>query len=325
MKKSVVVYVHIIFWVVVIVSRFITVPVIGLNHFSPEELGSVMIVIKLIDPLFFYVGYVGIMRIKWKKSYVAYIIIGAILVFLVLFLTFKKVFFYGIISLSSVTLWLAIGCLFKFFIDWFKKKNDILVLEKENAVSKVALLQSQVNPHFLFNTLHNIDTLIHNNQEKASQSLVKLSDIMRYMLKDAKTDFVELKNEIEYLENYFSLEKIRLKNESFLNYNINGNCNDFKIAPMILIPFVENAFKHAVDSNIKDGIIIKIAIENRTLNFYCENHYDKSESEKDKTHGIGLDTVKKRLDLIYKNRYKLKINSENSVFKVNLEIQLNED
>ena len=92
-----------------------------------------------------------------------------------------------------------------------------------------------------------------------------------------------------------------------------------------MIPFVENAFKHSVDSTIENGIILKITIDNGFLNFYCENRFDKTETDKDKVHGIGLETVKKRLDLIYKNNYQLSINTDNSVFKVNLEINLNED
>lgn len=214
-----------------------------------------------------------------------------------------------------------LGGLFQFFTDWFKKNKLKVELERKNYESNFALLRSQINPHFLFNTLHNIDTLIHDNQEKASKSLVKLSDIMRYMLKDANLDLVELNKEIEHLESYLSLEKLRLKNEGFLNYKIAGDYKNIKIAPMIMIPFVENAFKHSVDSSIENGM----KIENGILNFSCKNQFDASEVDKDKVHGIGLKTVKKRLDLIYPNKHKLTIDSGNSIFKVNLEIELNEN
>ena len=198
-----------------------------------------------------------------------------------------------------------LGGLFQFFTDWFKKNKLKIELERKNYESNFALLRSQINPHFLFNTLHNIDTLIYDNQDKASKSLVKLSDIMRYMLKEAKLDFVDLSKEIEHLENYLSLEKLRLKNEKFLNYKTCGDSEGIKIAPMIMIPFVENAFKHCVDSSIENGIMIKITVENKKMNFVCENQYDKTETDKDKVHGIGLETVKKRLDLIYKNKHKV--------------------
>lgn len=225
-----------------------------------------------------------------------------------------------------IILFASFGVILQFQIDWNNKGNKKrLELEQQNQKSQMNLLISQINPHFLFNTLHNIDALIHEDQDKASKSLVKLSDIMRYMLKDTKSDFVELKNEIEYLENYFSLESLRLKNEKFFNYSISGNYDRLKIAPMMLIPFVENAFKHAVDSGIENGIIIKIAIENKKLFFSCENQYYKSEVDKDYSHGIGLETVKQRLDLIYKSKHKLDIHSDDSVFKVNLELELNEN
>ena len=324
MKKSVIIYIHIFFWIALFATNFIF-PISYLIYLSPQENGAISNYVKLLQPIFFYVGYLFIMKINWKRNYLLFTIIGIITSYLILFLVSKKAFAFAIAPLSSIFLWTTIGSLFRFFIDWFKKKNEVLVLEKENVTSNLALLKNQINPHFLFNTLHNIDTLIYDNQDKASKSLVKLSDIMRYMLKDAKTDFVELEHEITYLENYFSLERLRLKNENFFNYSVSGNYNRFKIAPMILIPFVENAFKHSVDSNIENGIMIKIAIENRQLIFVCENQYDKSETEIDKVHGIGLETVKKRLDLIYKNKHKLTINSANSIFKVNLLIELNEN
>jgi len=320
MKKSVIVYIHIFFWVALLATYFIA-PVLA-KHLSPKEFGIISIYVKLSQPVFFYVGYLLIMKISWNRKNLLYTAIGIVFSYLILYFISKKAFAFGLAPLSSIFLWTTIGSLFRFFIDWFKKKNDVLVLEKENISSNLALLKNQINPHFLFNTLHNIDTLIHDNQDKASKSLVKLSDIMRYMLNDTKTDFVDLQNEIEYLENYFSLESLRLKNEKFFNYSISGSSYGFKIAPMILIPFVENAFKHSVDSSIENGITIKIAIVHNKLIFNCENQYDKSETDKDKTQGIGLDTVQKRLNLIYKNKHKLKVNSDGSIFKVKLELEL---
>ncbi|MBP7215581.1 MAG: sensor histidine kinase [Candidatus Kapabacteria bacterium] len=323
MKKSVIIYIHIFFWIALLATNFIA-PVLA-RHLSPKEFGIISTYVKLSQPVFFYVGYLLIMKIKWNRKFLLYTIIGIVTSYLILFIFSKKAFAFGLAPLSSIFLWTTIGSLFRLFIDWFKKKNDILVLEKENISSNLALLKNQINPHFLFNTLHNIDTLIHDNQDKASKSLVKLSDIMRYMLKDSKSEFVDLQNEIVYLENYFSLERLRLKNENFFNYSISGSYKGFKIAPMILIPFIENAFKHSVDSSIENGIIVKISINNSKLVFNCENQYDKAETDKDKTQGIGLETVQKRLDLIYNNKYKMIINSENSIFKVNLELELNEN
>lgn len=314
---------HIIFWVAILSSKFIF-PVYA-RILEPHELGKGSLYIVFFPPVFFYGGYFAAMKFKWKINYLVISILGIVSLYLILFLMSEKVFAYALIPISSFFLWITIGSLFRFFIDWFNKKNELIILEKENLASNMALLQSQINPHFLFNTLHNIDLLIFDNQEKASKSIIKLSDIMRYMLNDAKSDLVELQKEIEHLENYLSLEQIRLKNKVFLSYSISGNYNGINIAPMILIPFVENAFKHSVDSTIENGIEIELNIKNKTLIFTCKNQFDKTDTEKDKTHGIGLDTVKKRLDLIYKNKYALLINSDNSVFKVNLEIELSEN
>jgi len=323
MKKSVIIIIHIAFWSVLLLTKF-AVP-LAHQFLSPDELGEMVLFTTFLPPLFFYLGYWVIMRIKWKVRHLLAIIGGVAAIYLGLYIRSDKLFAYALVPTSVISLYIIVGALFRFFIDWFKKKNDVLVLEKENVVSGLARLKSQVNPHFLFNTLHNIDALIYEDKDKASQSLVKLADMMRYMLTDAKADYVSLHKEINHLNDYLSLELIRLKNEEFVKFSINGDDSGYKIAPMLLIPFIENAFKHSVDSDIENGIRIKISIKNRTLCFNCENDFDASEIDKDKCHGIGLDTVKKRLQLIYKNNYNLSIRSEEQVFKVNLEINLNEN
>ncbi len=234
--------------------------------------------------------------------------------------TFRFIFYFAIVIMT-----LVLGVGFRSIFGWLSQKQIQDKLEQQNLRSELSLLRYQLNPHFLFNTLNNIDALIKHDNEKASASIERLSDIMRYMLKESKHDFVDLSKEIDYIESYLSLERLRIYNQNFLNYSISGDYAGLKIAPMIMITFVENAFKHSVDSNIENGIIIKLEIEKSRLIFNCENQYDKSEADKDKTHGIGLETVQKRLDLIYKNKNKLIINSENSVFKVNLELELNEN
>jgi len=335
MKKSVVILSHIGFWVMIWILLF---TFINLIPFLPKSydkynplldwdiyLGAFGGVGVLMIP--FYFGFFYTKLIIKNIKFIYYPLFLIVPTYFIL--SYKGEYSYRFVeALMPILIFLFFalwGGLFQLFSDWFKKNKLKIELERKNYESNFALLRSQINPHFLFNTLHNIDTLIHDNQDKASKSLVKLSDIMRYMLKEAKLDFVELGKEIEHLESYLSLEKLRLKNEKFLDFTISGDSKRIKIAPMIMIPFVENAFKHSVDSSIDNGIKINIKIENHKLHFVCENQFDKSETEKDKVHGIGLETVKKRLDLIYKNKHKLLIKSENSVFKVNLELELNEN
>ncbi len=323
MKKSVVLSIHIIFWVALLATVFINR--VAIYFLDAGEFGTVLYYSGLLAPVFFYLGYLGVMGIRWSRKTLFPSLLAIVSAYVLLYIISEKAFAYALVPVPKLIAWISIGCLFRFAIDWFRKRNELMLLEKTNVESNLALLKTQINPHFLFNTLHNIDALIHDNQAKASESLVKLSDMMRYMLGDAKSDFVEVSKEVEHLENYLSLERLRLKNEKFLNYSVTGEYRGMMIAPMMMIPFVENAFKHSVDSVLENGIIIDIRIENRKLSFVCENHYDKFEAEKDKMHGIGLETVKKRLDLIYKNRYRLSIHPEDTVFKVHLEIELNEN
>ena len=328
MKKSVFVLIHIVFWLIIwLVS-------ISLFRLSSFPLQPWNVCLSFTWPVMFLYSipfYIFFFYAKLILKNIKYLIPLLLLIVPYYFFTlythsgFQYKYSNTLLSFSTDLLFGLLGALFQFFTDWFKKNEMKLELERKNNESNLALLRTQINPHFLFNTLNNIDTLIHFNQTKASKSLNMLSDIMRYMLMDAKSDRVELQSEIEHLENYLSLEQLRLKNEKFLNYSISGIASGIRIAPMIMIPFVENAFKHSVDSTIEDGIIIKIAIENDLLNFTCDNHFDKLDTDNDKVHGIGLNTVKKRLDLIYKDKYKLLINSDSFVYKVKLEIKLNEN
>ncbi|GGH14836.1 hypothetical protein GCM10011418_16070 [Sphingobacterium alkalisoli] len=148
---------------------------------------------------------------------------------------------------------------------------------------------------------------------------------MRYMLKDANVDRTVLQSEITNIENYIELEKLRWKDPLFLNLAVKGDFTKLEIAPMLLIPFVENAFKHSLDSNMKDGITISIEAQNRSLSFSCQNYFDGSSISTDGSHGIGLATVKKRLNLIYPHRHSLRISDSDGLYTVNLEITLDEN
>ncbi len=323
MKKSAVIYLHLIVWIALIASKF-TAP-ITTHILSVQDYGDLMIVVQLLTPVFFYLGYFLILNIKWKRSTIFMALLGLIVVYTTLYFSSRQIFAMALAPLSSALTWMLMGSLFRFFIDWFRKKNAVANLKKENAESNLALLSNQINPHFLFNTLHNIDAQIHDQPNKASESLVKLSDIMRYMLGDARADKVALQKEIDYIESYLELEGIRLKNPTFLNYQLTGDAEAKQIAPMVLIPFIENAFKHSVDSDRENGITIRMDIQDSYLHFHCKNDFDPNEAEKDSTPGIGLDTVKKRLDLIYPGKHKLSINPFNAVFEVQLELDLYEN
>jgi len=135
--------------------------------------------------------------------------------------------------------------LIRLAINWYENQKLQADFINQKQISELALLRSQVNPHFFFNTLNNIYSLVYQKSDDAPEAVMKLSSIMRYMLYDATTDKVLLEKEIEYLKSFIELEKLRLRNKDFVSLTINGSSEGLTIAPMILIPFVENAFKHA--------------------------------------------------------------------------------
>jgi two-component system LytT family sensor kinase len=214
------------------------------------------------------------------------------------------------------------GIVFKLVENWISKE----ILIKQNLQSELALLKNQINPHFLFNTLNNIDSLIRSNPEKASETLVKLSDILRYMIYDTNMDKVLLSGEIRHIEDYVDLQKIQFANKDLVSLTRHGNTDQMWIAPMLFIPFVENAFKHCTNKNIQNAISIRFATEGKMLTFECVNVYDKSlKMNKDSSGGVGLKIIKRRLELLYPDRHTLLIQEADDQFKVSLSVNTYEN
>ena len=204
-------------------------------------------------------------------------------------------------------------------ISWFEtqKLKSALLVEKQS--SELALLRSQINPHFLFNTLNNIYSLVYKKSEDAPEAVMKMSAIMRYMLYDATTDKVLLEKEIEYLKSFIELEKLRLKHQDFVELNITGELQGRTIAPMILIPFVENAFKHCSKNVTFPGIRINLTIGKHDIRFEVTNYFRKNPSvAKDQVGGIGYNNIRRRLNLLYPGKHQLNISSDDNLYTVKL-------
>lgn len=227
----------------------------------------------------------------------------------------KFVNFFGIMILA-----LTFASAIKIARDSFTRRQQ----EKE---AELKLLKAQLNPHFLFNTLNNLYGLSVIKSDKLPSLMLKLSDLLRYSLYQTKEAFVPLNKEVEYLENYISLEKIRLEEQISITLNVSGNHDSKRIAPMLLIVFVENAFKHLGDAeNEKNKVIIDIIVEEEVLKFTCKNTLDtwrlmEENIEKGKS-GIGLINVKKRLSLLYFDKYELQIENKGAYFLVELILEL---
>jgi len=218
----------------------------------------------------------------------------------------------------------GMGLLTKGFIRWYSELKLKEELAQKNFEMELALIKSQINPHFLFNTLNNIDVLISKDADRASLYLNKLSDIMRFMLYETKTDKIPLSKELNYIEKYIELQKIRTSNPDFVDYTITGEENNSQIPPMIFIPFIENAFKHTDNIRNGAGIRIRITIDKNTIIFNCENKYHESDT-KEEFSGLGNELIMKRLILLYPDRHTLLINKNSDIYSVKLQIDLNEN
>ena len=210
---------------------------------------------------------------------------------------------------------------------WFKlleSQKRIIVLEKEKKVAELDALKGQVNPHFLFNTLNNLYSLAQQQSGLTAEMILKLSDMMRYVLYDTNSDFVELKDEIRFIENYVNLQKLRTKDPNAVNFTFSDETSNLKIAPLILIHFVENCFKHGLKGDTENAFVeIDVEVRKGRLTFHTKNNVGiVDEIENKSIGGKGLANAQKRLDLIYGEHYQLKINSDTKVFDVHLTINL---
>lgn len=205
-----------------------------------------------------------------------------------------------------------------------KQQFRLKDLEAKQAQDELDLLKSQVNPHFLFNSLNSIYSLTLKNSEKSSEAVMLLSDLMRYILESSKKKLVPLEEEIQFINNYIELEKLRLGSNFNLNYQVTGEAKSLYISPMILIAFVENIFKHGVSSNKdKNEFNIEITVENSQLNFSSSNNIAQKSNELEiKVEKTGIKNVKRRLELIYPDEYNLSIENNKGKFQVDLQIKL---
>ncbi len=192
-------------------------------------------------------------------------------------------------------------------------------LELANRQSELSFLRAQINPHFLFNSLNNIYALVYMQSGKALDAIAVLSDLLRYMLYET-SEKVSLQKELHYIEQYIALQKLRFDWPVKTEMKVAGQPDSIYIAPLLLIPFVENAFKHGDFSEHADGLSVSVSVTQQKIYFHCFNQ--KNHQQKDDSGGIGLENVERRLALLYPGKNKLTIDSNDTHFIVNLEIQL---
>ena len=350
-KRIVQVIIHLAAWVCFLLVPFVFFPrPKDFSFFSERYLSAFFISNTLLLIAFYYINtYLIIPKLLEHKKFVSYTLI--ILAFLIFYGCFPRLYhyFFGsfqpqppgmrppdpgrprnfqqpLLAPGNIAVFLLIFVFstgIKVINQWLKseQRNKEIANEKLNA--ELSFLKAQINPHFLFNTLNNIYALASTQSEYTAPAIMKLSSIMRYVLTEARNDLVPLEKEIQFTTNYIELLKMRLTDKSSIDFTIKGDPLGKQIAPLLLLPFVENAFKYGISTRERSPILILLEIKEESLYFSVSNHKHISTSLKmaDNT-GIGINNTRRRLDLLYDDRHALKIDDEAGKFTVHLNIQV---
>ena len=339
MKKSIIIGLHVGFWLcyLVITIVLLVLSLQGEENAVVDEATERVIYFAIIPSVIAYYGfyYFVFPKLKEKKVLLSIIYATAISVGAALFGNLLIYVFQGIESLTGAQESMGVGIMFisfvslvtgiaalvtHGFISWYEELELKEELKQRNHEMEMALVKSQLDPHFLFNTLNNIDILILKNATEASNYLNKLSDIMRFMLFETKTNEIALSKEIEYIEKYIALQEIRTANPNYINLKITGSSEGKTIAPMVFLPFIENAFKHTTNKKLNNAIAIEISIENEKIQFECKNKFNPNRRLKKQSNGLGNKLIEKRLNLLYPDKHSLEITKDREQYSIGLQI-----
>jgi len=340
MKKSIEVILNLILWSIITYIFYYNaktnahIAVNAINNYGMFHIPYLDFVVffTLLPPIInFYLFYLILIPkfLVRKKTvlFFTFALISSVLVGYLFRLTFggNGSFFGKLVFFTLMALfWGIIGSAIKGIFLWINSLAEKRILEKKHLMSKNALLllQAQINPHFLFNSLNNIDILIEETPKIASEYLKKLSDILRYVLYETKEDETELAKEISQIKSYIELQRIRTENPRYVSFNIKGEIKEQRIAPMIFIPFIENAFKHCKNKTINNAIDIEFEIKSDRVKMVCKNYYEPNQLEIIKNEGLGNETIKQRLNLLYPKNHELIIDKTEHWFNLTLSIYI---
>ncbi len=343
MKRIYNILLHFAFWVLFAIMPLSTL------FFSddPLPLYSVIYIISvyLLHVVNFYIAYFLLVPLLYKKKKMYMYVFGSlafVLIFALIRLVLIKFFFHFIHIQPDADMvkffnhpynmlfeyivqsfvFTAFAFLLRSTFEWFNDQKQKSELINQNQASELALLRYQINPHFLFNTLNNIYSLVYKKDDKAPGAVMKLSEILHYTLYKANTEMVLLDNEIITLKSFIELQLLRVSDENFVDFSVEGKTEEKTIVPMLLLPFVENAFKHCDKQVSMPGIVIKIKISDSTIEFYCKNFITSpNQYTKDDVGGIGLQNIKRRIELLYPKKHILEINKTETEFNVYLKLE----
>jgi len=222
-----------------------------------------------------------------------------------------------IVSIFLFIMTIALGTAIQVTRQWRSTQQRVAQAEADRAQAELSFLKAQINPHFLFNTLNNIYSLAVTKNEKTADSIMKLSNIMRYVTDDVSQHFVPLQHEIDCINDFIELQRLRLSKKVQVEFSVKGKLENKTIVPLLLMTFVENVFKYGISNHESATITIQLTADERSITFYCHNKIFKPAGYIQRT-GIGIANTKKRLDHLYPNKHLLNITNENGFFSVEL-------
>lgn len=335
-KSNTTIIVHIVMW-----AFFLAITAIQAN-FRFNTIHNEFYFFNIIFIAVFYLNYAFLIpKFLLNKKIVLYVIISLALIFFFFFIletllkpTIRPRLLNEMLNNNPgelrrnnnlnppilLLLFFALSTCIKLVSEWYQSEKERTIAASQKINSELSFLKAQLNPHFLFNTLNSIYSLANKKSDDTTVAIVTLSELMRYMIYEANEEYISLEKEIEYIKNYISLQLLRLKDSSGVKINIHGDLN-YKIEPLLLISFIENAFKYGTDFKGKTDIQIKISTDNNELQLQVYNVSSLQNAIK-RDSGIGLENIQNRLNLLYPNSHKLEIVGEKKSFEVNLKIKL---
>lgn len=337
------VFLHLVFWACVSLLPIVVMFTSSENTNANFERGFV--VRFLINPLLFYLNYfILIKHFLLKKRIFLYVIISLSAVFFInyivlnlftispfdqlpaevrarLELPFQKFLKYIAPSIISVMFFL-LGGMVAIIKNYYLREEKNKLIEYQKVDTELKFLKTQINPHFLFNSLNSIYALVKNHSKDAPEAVIVLSNMMRYMIYECSKPKVPLKKEIEFLDSYVYLQQLRISDKEKVLYLVDGSIKETTISPLLLVHFIENAFKYGINTIGSTDILIHLNIQNNTLKLIVENEISNRRIESEEHSGIGLTNTRNRLELLYPNAHKLTISQKDNRYYVNLEIKL---
>lgn len=292
---------------------------------------SVYINLLVFIPKFFQKG-----KYYMYLLFLLILLLGSTYIYITGFDFIVDTFFHGYYLISYFDFWdtlkyfvilIGISSLLHFSKSWFlykESETQLAKTQKEKLEAELDALKSQINPHFLFNSLNSIYSLVLKKSDLAPEALIKLSDTMRYIIYESNEEKVSLQKEIDFIRNYIELQKLRVSNKDTLDFKINGEIKKHRIAPLLMIPIIENCFKYGIKGETETFYVsIKIRVEDHQLRLSTINNLGKIDNvERNRSTGTGLVNLKKRLNLIYPKHHQLNINQSKDKFIVDLELDL---